>query len=104
MRTEKESVCCRELDAADQKRKEQEERAACITQHTEFEVVCIRKSVLEVAMIVHQEFRARCDPWSNRYMYYSSILLIPRNVCRSPLNKFVLRVLLVLRCEFLVLM
>ena len=33
-----------------------------MTYHSEFEVVCLRKSVLEVAMVAYQEFRARCGP------------------------------------------
>lgn len=65
MRREVDCVCCHEVSAAENKRKEQE-GLACVTEHSEFEAVCIRKSVLEVAMVAYQEFRARCDPWTNR--------------------------------------
>ena len=67
IKKEIECVCCQEVAASDAKRSEQES-LACVTYHSEFEVVCLRKSVLEVAMVAYQEFRARCDPWTNRYV------------------------------------
>ena len=65
MWSEVKSTCCWEVPAAFSKRGEQE-GLQCVTQHSEFAVVCLQKSVLEVALLSFEEFRARCGPWSNR--------------------------------------
>ena len=72
MNTEKESVCCREIEQlARLLDSETESPPQCITRHADFANVCLCRAVLTVALYSHRHRYGTSDvpEDENRYMY-----------------------------------
>ena len=55
MPTAAESVCCREIEATDQKINEIEAKINCITEHEGFEPVCLNIWVLQAGFFMYRQ-------------------------------------------------